>query len=208
MTTAAWAALGLAAALAAVDWRNAAVGAARARTVSKPLPILALLAVTLLLEPAVAAQRAWWALALAASLAGDLALHLRAERLTFGLAAFLLAHLAYLAGFAALPAAAPWSGLAVGVGVALAVGAPVVRLTRRAEPGMTVAVALYAAVIAALLGAAVAVAEPLAIVGAAAFVASDTLLAVGRFAGRRPWLPPAVMVTYHLAQALLVLSLL
>jgi len=44
--------------------------------------------------------------------------------------------------------------------------------------------------------------------GATLFVASDTVLALGRFGQERPWTRLAVMVTYHLAQALLVAGLL
>jgi uncharacterized membrane protein YhhN len=43
--------------------------------------------------------------------------------------------------------------------------------------------------------------------GATLFVASDSILALDRFDRHRRWMPTAVMVTYHLAQGLLVASL-
>ena len=44
-------------------------------------------------------------------------------------------------------------------------------------------------------------------IGAAAFVVSDLTLADNKFVTSRRWSPLAVMVTYHLALALLVLSM-
>ena len=44
--------------------------------------------------------------------------------------------------------------------------------------------------------------------GAALFVVSDTVLALGKFVEARPWTRLVVIVTYHLAQALLVVGLL
>ena len=49
---------------------------------------------------------------------------------------------------------------------------------------------------------------PAALVGAALFVVSDTILAVNRFVRPLPHGDVAVHLTYHLAQGLLVLSLL
>jgi uncharacterized membrane protein YhhN len=50
--------------------------------------------------------------------------------------------------------------------------------------------------------------HPLIAVGATVFAASDSILAVDRFVSPRPWAPVAVMVTYHLGQALIVAGLL
>ena len=44
--------------------------------------------------------------------------------------------------------------------------------------------------------------------GASLFVVSDTVLAMGRFVQERRWTSVVVMVTYHLAQALIVAGLL
>jgi uncharacterized membrane protein YhhN len=50
--------------------------------------------------------------------------------------------------------------------------------------------------------------EPLIAVGASVFAASDSVLAVNRFVSPRPWAPVAVMVTYHVGQALIVAGVL
>jgi uncharacterized membrane protein YhhN len=55
---------------------------------------------------------------------------------------------------------------------------------------------------------AIASGNPWAIVGALLFVASDSLIAETRFVGPRTGGAVAIMVTYHFAQAGLVLSLL
>ena len=44
--------------------------------------------------------------------------------------------------------------------------------------------------------------------GASLFVVSDTVLAMGKFVQARRWTSVVVMVTYHLAQALIVAGLL
>jgi uncharacterized membrane protein YhhN len=44
-------------------------------------------------------------------------------------------------------------------------------------------------------------------VGAVLFYASDALIAWNRFVQPRPWMPLAIIVTYHVGQAALVLSL-
>ena len=50
--------------------------------------------------------------------------------------------------------------------------------------------------------------RPLVGLGASLFVVSDTVLAMGRFVQDRRWTHVVVMVTYHLAQALIMAGLL
>jgi uncharacterized membrane protein YhhN len=50
--------------------------------------------------------------------------------------------------------------------------------------------------------------EPLIAVGATVFAASDSILAVNRFVRPLAWAPVAVMVTYHVGQALIVAGVL
>jgi uncharacterized membrane protein YhhN len=59
-----------------------------------------------------------------------------------------------------------------------------------------------------MLAVAIASGNPLAIVGAALFVTSDSMIAWSKFVAPFAAAPVAIMVTYHLAQAGLVLSLL
>jgi uncharacterized membrane protein YhhN len=68
-------------------------------------------------------------------------------------------------------------------------------------------VAAYIVVIGAMLATALAVGNPLAAVGAALFVTSDSTIAWNRFVGTVPYASVLIMVTYHLGQAGLVASL-
>jgi uncharacterized membrane protein YhhN len=61
--------------------------------------------------------------------------------------------------------------------------------------------------ISAMVASAVATGDVRAVAGAGLFYASDTLIALDRFERSRPWAGLAIMVTYHLGQVWLVLSL-
>jgi uncharacterized membrane protein YhhN len=151
---------------------------------------------------------------LAASLAGDVLL-LPPGRFVPGLGAFLMAHLAYLAAFLLLGGELAWlaAGLIIGVIVAVTVGRILLDAARAA--GLGVPVAAYLAVITLMAVAATRTGDPAAIAGAWLFVTSDALLGWGRFREptpdgqrrRAPWLRTTVMVTYHLAQGLILLAL-
>jgi alkenylglycerophosphocholine/alkenylglycerophosphoethanolamine hydrolase len=69
-------------------------------------------------------------------------------------------------------------------------------------------VVVYFAAIAAMVASAIASGNAWAIAGAALFLVSDSLIAESRFVAPRRGVGPAIMVTYHLALAGLVLSLL
>jgi uncharacterized membrane protein YhhN len=178
--------------------------------VCKPGALAALIGVALTLDPAHGDVRAWFVLALALSLAGDVFLMLPSDRFVAGLASFLLAHVAYVIGLtrhggsagALLVAAVPV------VAVAGLLGARFLRAARatghRELVGPLVA---YMAVIAAMVTCAVASGNVLAAAGAALFMGSDALIAETRFVGSRKWAPVVIMVTYHLGQAGLTLSL-
>ena len=125
--------------------------------------------------------------------------------------AFLLGHLAYVAAFVTVGLDRPvlgWLGLLV-VLVALVVG-------RRILPGavasggrrLGAAVAVYMVVIGALAVTGWATGRLLVGVGVSLFVVSDTVLAMGRFVQEHRWTSVVVMVTYHLAQTLIVVGLL
>src|SRR5207248_1134734 len=65
----------------------------------------------------------------------------------------------------------------------------------------------YMAVISAMVTCAVASGNVVAAAGAALFMGSDALIAETRFVGTRKWAPVVIIVTYHLGQAGLTLSL-
>ena len=58
-----------------------------------------------------------------------------------------------------------------------------------------------------MVAAAAAAGNTWAVAGAVLFLTSDTILGWRQFVAQRPWMPLAIMVTYHLAQAALVISL-
>jgi uncharacterized membrane protein YhhN len=80
-------------------------------------------------------------------------------------------------------------------------------LARRGESQMIVPVLAYFGAIAAMVASAIAGGNAWAIAGAGLFLASDSLIGETRFVAPRPWGPLVIIVTYHLAQAGLVASL-
>ena len=73
--------------------------------------------------------------------------------------------------------------------------------------GMVAPILLYSLVIASMSASALARGSQLAVAGALLFMTSDGLIAYRRFVTTRGWMPLAIIVTYHLGQAALVVSL-
>ena len=216
MNATAWALVAAAGVVAVADWvavwrRPSPAGpsgrlSGKHETWLKPLVLVLLVAVALTIDPADDGQRAWFVVALALRLAGDVVLLPTVDRFVPGLASVRLAHVAYVVGFWQVD---PERDAAVVAVLLLApVAARVVTAVRRNEPDLTVPVVVYIAVIAAMVASALRHGNGLGVAGAALFAISDSTLALDRFDQHRRWGPTAVMVTYHSAQALLVLSLL
>ena len=164
----------------------------------------------LALDPASGTERAWFVAALAACLAGDVLLMLPRDAFLGGLAAFVVAHACFTIGFATLGAAGTHLliGAAVVALVALPLGVRFVRAMRaHGQEALVAPVVGYVIVIGAMVTVALAVGNAWAVAGAVLFLGSDALIAETRFVAPRTWGPVAVMVTYHLALAGLVLSL-
>ena len=210
MTVLAGVLLAVAAVAAVANWVAVARRATPLEYVAKPLTLAALVGVALALDPQDGTVRTWFVAALVASLAGDVFLMLPRDLFVAGLGAFLLGHLAYTGGLAAAGIDPPWLGLgAVAVAVAVAgIGPPLVRGVRRSSPELVVPVVAYVVVISAMVAAAIGTGDGVAAAGAVLFYASDTLIGLTRFVRAHPRGDLAVMVTYHLGQALLTLSLL
>jgi uncharacterized membrane protein YhhN len=205
----------IAAGLVAVgDWIAVARDDRPFERIAKPAVMVCLLGAVLLAGPGSSPLLWLLVVALAASLAGDWLL-LPPVRFTGGLAAFLVAHLAYLALFLlgdvqAGPAAV---GVVAAVALLSTAGRPILAGARRAGSGGPVVA--YFVAISLMAIAATATGSPLATAGGWLFVASDTLLGRDRFAA-----PPAgsrraatrrrlaVIVTYHAAQVLLTVAVL
>jgi uncharacterized membrane protein YhhN len=210
VTAGAWTLLIVAALLAAGDWLAVARTDKRLEYVCKPGALAALIGVALTLDPSHGGVRAWFVVALTLSLAGDVFLVLPSDRFVAGLASFLLAHVAYVIGLtlhggsagALLVAAIPV------VAVAGLLGARFLRAALAAGHGELVGpLVAYMAVIAAMVTCALASGNVLAGAGAILFMGSDSLIAETRFVRPRRWAPVVIMVTYHLGQAGLTLSL-
>ena len=200
--------------VAVVDWYAVARANAELERVAKPAVMATLIVAVLLSDPAASTRSLLLALALAASLTGDLLL-LPPERFAYGLAAFFVAHVAYLALFLLGPLH-PELAVVGGIGAAVAilvVGRGILRGATRA--GLRRPVAGYLAAIFLMAIAATARGSAAAAAGAWLFVTSDAILGWDRFVAtpaagpravaiRRLW----VVVTYHVAQLLLAAAIL
>jgi alkenylglycerophosphocholine/alkenylglycerophosphoethanolamine hydrolase len=160
----------------------------------------------------------WFGLALAFSLAGDILLLLPARFFIPGLAAFLLGHIAYLAGLTVnLPPVDLANPILLVTGAGL-IGLfyPRIRAGLRSKPGgkkLNLPVLAYSLVLTAMMLTAVLTlfrldwqrnAAVLAALGGVLFLISDLLLAFDRFVNPVRHGRLLVMVTYHLAQMALV----
>jgi uncharacterized membrane protein YhhN len=204
-----WVLIALTAAVAVADWWAVETGRRRVEHVLKPLTMVVLIAAALVLaDPDPEAARWWLVAGLVASLGGDVALML--DRFVPGLSSFLLAHLFYVGAFALMGFTLPM--LVVGaVLVALAapvVGRKVVGGAAQHDPALRLPVAAYVLVISVMVIAAVGTGRPAAIVGALLFYASDACIGWSRFVREFPHHRLVIMITYHLGQIGLVLSLL
>jgi uncharacterized membrane protein YhhN len=207
-TVAALAAFG---AFALGDWWSKARDDRRLEYVCKPAALVALIVAALVLDPVAGAgdRRAWFVAALVFSLAGDILLVLPRDAFVAGLASFLVAHLCYVAGFWTEP---PHSvAMLVSVAVVVLAVAPVARVVLGGiadETALRLPVACYIVVIAAMVASAVASGNVAAAAGAVLFAVSDSLIAWNRFVRPVAGSAVTIMVTYHVGQALLTLSLL
>ncbi|GAA2479167.1 lysoplasmalogenase [Terrabacter carboxydivorans] len=213
MTTHLWVisvALGVTAIL---NWRSVLRGDEAVERLTKPLVVLLLMALAWSLH--------WdgWVpgsppllpvlVALGCCLVGDVAL-LRATEVRFlvGLGAFLLGHVAYVWAILETPGVVgfPWPLLVAVPGLVL-LHAGVGRDIVRHSGAQRVPVFVYQLVISALVLVAAWKGDWLLVLGCSVFVASDAVLGHDRFVHERRWAPLTVIVTYHLAQALILVSL-
>jgi alkenylglycerophosphocholine hydrolase len=220
--TAFWILIGTAVVAAVVDWTAVGRDDARFEYAAKPAVLFLLTVAAAVLPDAhtdLLDRRWWFVAALAFCLVGDVLLMLPRDLFIPGLASFLVGHVLFIVGLVqppfppgTPPFAFSSTGLVVASLVAVAVGAVPAALIFRslASDGMQmlaapVAIYLVAILTMAVLAANVGVAT--AAVGAALFVVSDSVLALNRFVRPLPQGNVVVHVTYHLAQVLLVLSL-
>ena len=202
----------LPACFALVDWYAVAREDRRTETWAKPLVLSSLLVVAVVLGATSSTAGVWLLVALVFGLLGDVALLSDSlPRFRAGVAAFLVGHLAYVACFASLGLPMPawsWAGLVV-LAAALFATRGVVPATHRLEgPALSVPVAVYSAVIGAMLLCAWFTGVRLVALGASVFVVSDAVLSIDRFVRPIPHARLILMVTYHVGQALIVAGVL
>ncbi len=218
-----WILIGVAAVAALVDWTAVARADTRLEYVAKPavLVALTLAAVSIPAAHTDLVDRKWWFVAaLVASLVGDVLLMLPRNLFVPGLASFLVGHVLFIIGLLqppSPPGTPPFSfsttGLVVAavlIGLAAVVPAFLIfrSLVRDGHRELIAPVAVYLVAIATMAVLACNVGVPAAALGAIFFLVSDAVLALQRFVRPIPQGNVVVHVTYHLAQGLLVLSLL
>ena len=211
MTSQAFLLLALTLVVAAADWLAVGTGRRGPEYLCKPLTMVLLIATALRLDVSSEAVLVAFVVALAFSLLGDIFLMLPGEQwFVFGLGAFLLGHVAYIVGlwFQGVSVEAFIGGLVV-VGVAVVVlGRRILRAVADGdEPDLVLPVGVYIGVISLMVASAIGTENPFAVVGALLFYSSDALIAWNRFVKSYPWGRVAIMVTYHLGQIGLVLSM-
>lgn len=198
--------LGGAAVFAVVDWLAVVRQHKPTEYVAKPATLALLIGVALALTPTDDTQRAWFVAALVLSLAGDVFLMLPNDRFVAGLASFLLGHVAYIVGL--LMERDSTGGWLVGAALVLAASAVIGgRILRAAEPKLRGPVTAYMVAIGVMVASAFGTRESAAVTGAVLFYTSDGMIAWNRFVQPFPYARLLIMVTYHVAQAALVLSL-
>jgi len=198
----------LPAALALVDWYAVARGDRRTEAWAKPATLVGLIVVALVLGATDSSAGLWLLAALVLGLAGDVFLLGDSDtRFRLGLAAFLAGHLALVVSFFRLGLDPPgwlWAAWIVLFLCVITTRRVVPATFLRGGRALAFPVALYTIVIGAMVIVAFDTGQPLIAAGATVFAASDSILAVDRFVEPKPWAPLAVMITYHVGQALIV----
>jgi uncharacterized membrane protein YhhN len=203
--------LALALAAAFFDWVAVNQEQKAIEYVCKPLTLALLIGGALALDPADDTVRTWFVAALVLSLVGDVFLMLPSERLfVFGLGAFLLGHVAYIVGMHldGVDGLRFLGGLVLVMALLAVIGTAILRGVRAGpEPELAGPVVAYMFVISAMVASAIGVGRFPGVVGAGLFYVSDALIAWNRFRRETRHGRLAIIVTYHLAQVGLVLSL-
>ncbi len=178
--------------------------------VCKPLTMVLLAGTALALDVDDSAVRTWFVIALVLCLVGDVLLMLPKDLFVFGLAAFLLGHIAYIVGMHVdgVEGGRFFIGIALVMVVLAVLGTIILRGVRAGpDPKLAGPVVAYMFVISAMVASAIGVGQVAGVLGASLFYVSDALIAWNRFLRETRHGHLAIMVTYHLAQVGLVLSL-
>lgn len=210
--------LWLALLFALVDWYAVGKNLKTIEYIAKPSVMLTLL-VWLWRLDGLHGQMIWFAFGLLFSLAGDIFLMLPKERFIAGLAAFLLAHLAYIVGLNPTPPPISLPSLILLVMVVFTTAQVYRRLvagiTARKLEGLQRPILFYSIVISLMLLSALATlvrtewkAFPSLWIslGALLFFISDATLAWNKFVVPLPYARLRVIIAYHIGQIAIVLG--
>jgi uncharacterized membrane protein YhhN len=210
MTGAAFLLLALALVAACGDWLAVHQESKPLEYVCKPLTMVLLVGAALALDVDDGAVQTWFVIALALCLVGDVFLMLPKDLFVFGLASFLLGHIAYIVGMHVdgVDGGPFFVGIALVMAVLAVLGTIILRGVRTGpDRKLAGPVVAYMFVISAMVASAIGVGHVTAVVGASLFYVSDALIAWNRFLRETRYARITIMVTYHLAQFGLVLSL-
>ena len=198
---------------ALINWGSVLRGDHLVERITKPLVVLLLmgLAWSLYWEGRVPGSPPLLTVivALTFCLVGDVALlHATETRFLVGLGAFLVAHLAYVWAILETVRAEgfPWP-LLVAVPFLAVLHAKAGRDIVRHSGPQRGPVFVYQLVLFVLVLVAAGTGDWLLLLGCLVFVVSDTVLGHDRFVHERRWAPLTVIVTYHVAQTLIVVAL-
>lgn len=202
----------LAVVVAVIDWWAVASRRRSVELVAKPLAMALLVATAATLGDPTSDVRTWLVIGATFGVVGDTAL-LGDGEVAFmtGLGAFAVGHLAY----AVAAVSSDFSWVWAVPGVVFVAGLLGHRFATRTLPGavahggrvLGVAVVFYAVVISAMVVTAWATGLIVAAIGAMLFAVSDWVLGHRRFVGPLPGGRLAIMVPYHVGQALLIIGL-
>jgi uncharacterized membrane protein YhhN len=193
--------------VAIANWYSRWTDRDRLEMVSKPATTIGAIVVSLLAGGPHSATIVV-VIALALCLAGDIALLKTVDQFVVGLGAFLLGHVAFMVAFA-MRGFDRWPVIGVAVvGCAVLLGTVAMPIVRGASAkGFGLPVRGYLVVITAMCLLGWATGNWLVMVGATAFIISDSILGWEVFVEERRWMSLAIMVTYHVAIVSLALSL-
>lgn len=177
---------------------------------TKPAVTTLILLAAVALDPQHEAMRWLFVAGFALCLVGDVLLMLPKEQFVGGLAAFLLGHLAFVAGFVAGGLGDTATGVAMALAtvfVLVVAGRCILAGARRTDPALGPPVGAYLVVISSMAVVSGFHGDGWGIAGAGAFLLSDSLLGWNKFVAPIRHGGVAIMVTYHLALVGLLLAL-
>ena len=209
MNAAAFLFLIIALVVAVFDWIAVSLGNRVLEYLLKPLTMVVLVCMAIAIDPTSGTAQTLLIIGLLLSMAGDVFLMLPSDRFVPGLASFLLAHIAYVLALAALGLEPSQMvlGVVIAAVAAVFVGRRIVAGATATAAALRLPVIAYMGAISTMVVFAFGTGTAFAILGALLFFVSDAVLGWTRFVSQFNRSRLVVMITYHLGQMGLVLSL-